>query len=502
MLSALHYFISFGWSSDGSFEIVRQQADDMYDLFLDRYGLVLPITEQEHHNCKFSETAESNMLLTERSLQKVHAGQFASIQDRAFEFKFEVAMRSIGWPAEALMNFLQPCNVSQLATAQDSKARTALHWAAKHFGYWAAARGLRNICPEDAKAKSYAKLAIELLKMGSNVHAVNTMHETPLLTILHQFTTFLNWPSCATVVRRWGEILVEAGLDLNEYVHVENPLLRDLADNRRVWNGDFYYSLYPAETQLTVLQESILAVQIIFCRPLSLCERWVPPGAWDSDPKLPTTSIGIPPEIGNDEIYWRELKETKIYSTLYLIQETSRADRPFYSSTDFENDWGALFDGVQDDHGMVATTISRGRSRKQADSSAVADRASSLPPEMTQPVYNKLPTHQGYGLKLYLDSDHWLQKVYRCPFELRWKLWGGTCANQPGFDIHLRRMLIDFESRDTEERLFADDDWEVQLLRERGSHDAVKRFAQRFCPELNHFVEKEIERSRLIEELA
>jgi hypothetical protein len=179
----------------------------------------------------------------------------------------------LGRSADAFINFMQPCDASRLATAQDSQARTALHWAAKHLGYWAGVWWSRDICPDDAKAKSYAKLATELLKMGSNTHAVSALHETPLMTILHQLMTFVDWSVCATAVRRWGDILVEAALDLDEYVHAENPLLWSLAEERRatrVWDGERYYILRPAETRLMVTRGSILAVQINFCRPVSI----------------------------------------------------------------------------------------------------------------------------------------------------------------------------------------------------------------------------------------
>jgi hypothetical protein len=505
MLTALHRFVMDSSARNVTFELARRQADDIYDLFLDRFGLVLPVTDEEHHHAAFTENAESNMLLTESSLRRIQAGQFTSIHDRAFEYKFTAAMRSIGWPADAFINFMQPCDVLQLATAQDSQARTALHWAAKHFGYWAGVWWSRDICPDDAKAKSYAKLATELLKMGSNAHAISALHETPLMTILHQFTTFVDWSNCATAVRRWGEILVEAGLDLNEYVHAENSLLRSLAEERRatgVWDGERYYLLHPGETRLMVTRGTILAVQINFCRPVSIWEHMTPPGAWDIDSRLPTRSIWIPPHTADDELYWREVKTVNVYSTPYLIQATSEADRPFYSSSDFEKDWRALFEGVQDDHGMVATTISRGRSRKQAGPLAATSRASSVPPEMTQPVYDQLPTNQSYGLKFHTTWKHWFAFVYRCPVELRWKLWGGVSSRYYQWSLKLPRMLIDFESRDLEERLRAEDDWEVQLLREQGDLDVVKRFAQRCCPELKHLVEKELDLARRIQELA
>lgn len=469
----------------------------MYDLFLDRFDLAVPMTDEEHHVITFTETAESNMLLTEHSLRKVMASQLTPIHDRAFEFKFSVAMSSMGWPADALINFLQPCSTSQLTTAQDSQRRTALHWAAKHLGYWTWISKDYEICTDDTKAKSYAKLATKLLNMGSNAHAVNTFHETPLMAMLHQLIMFYNWSVCANLVKRWGEIMVQAGLDLKAYVDIENSLLLSLAEKCRGTDWESYASLHPAETQLTILPNYTLAAQITFCRPLSIWEQWMPPGAWNGDSRLPTKSIGVPIEVSDDELlYWRNTKTVKIYSRPYLVQATSKADRPFYSSEDFEENWRALFERVQDDHGMVATTVSRGRSCKQAGSIATTARALSVPPKMTHPRHNGLPT-DGYGLKVHMACDRWMLMVYRCPFEPRWKLWGGVSSPRYLWRIEIPRMLIDFESRDIETRLDAGDDWEVQLLREQGDHDVVKIFAQRFCPELKRLVDQELEFARL-----
>lgn len=155
----------------------------------------------------------------------------------------------------------------------------------------------------------------------------------------------------------------------------------------------------------------------------------MPPGAWDRDSRLPSRSIGIPLQVSDDEqLYWRETKTIKIYSKPYLVQSGSEADRPFYSSEDFEENWGALFKGVQDDHGMVATAVSRGRSRKQAGSSIITARALSVPPEMTHQVYDGLPQDY-YGLKVYVALEHWTWMVYRCPFELRWKFGGSLVSS-------------------------------------------------------------------------
>lgn len=135
MLSALSCFASGPTIGGPSFKSARRLADDMYDLFLDRFGLVVPLTDEEHDIVSFTGNAGSNMLLTESSLRKIQNGQLTSFHDLPFEFKFSVAMRSIGWPVDAFINFLQPCDASQLATAQDSQAMTALHWAMNHLGF-------------------------------------------------------------------------------------------------------------------------------------------------------------------------------------------------------------------------------------------------------------------------------------------------------------------------------------------------------------------------------
>ena len=102
----------------------------------------------------------------------------------------------------------------------------------------------------------------------------------------------------------------------------------------------------------------------------------MPPGAWDRDSKVPSTSFEMPLQISdNEQLYWRETKTIKIDSRPYLVHSGSETDRLFCSSEDFEENWGALLTGVQDDHGMVATAISRGRSCKQAGSSIITARA-------------------------------------------------------------------------------------------------------------------------------
>jgi hypothetical protein len=99
--------------------------------------------------------------------------------------------------ADTFLELLYPCSSTQLVTSTDRQGRVALHWAAKHFGYWACAWGLRDVCPDGSKIESYAVLLEKLIATGADVHAVNSRHETPLMTLLNQFMTFRNWPICA-----------------------------------------------------------------------------------------------------------------------------------------------------------------------------------------------------------------------------------------------------------------------------------------------------------------
>jgi hypothetical protein len=500
MHSALHRFVDLSDRMD-DFKSARQKADDMYDLFLNRHNMFIASSEDDHHNIRLSEDVESNMLLTESSWRQIMDGRFASTYSWTFELRFEVAMRSTGWPANTFLTFLQPCDSARLVTETDGQARTVLHWAAKHFGYWARSWGARDECPDNTMVESYAVLLKKFITMGADVHAVNSQCETPLMTALHQFMTFIDWPACALAIKRWGAILVEAGIVLSRYIQVENALLRSLAGKSQAWTSDLRYMLLPNETELLMVEDSILAAEIQFCRPIPVLERWSSPGAWDTESRLPTRSILYPPWRGERSLFWHVVETVRIYSEPYLIQGISRSDKPFYSHEDFENNWRTLFGGTQDDHGSVAGMILRDRSRSEAKTPSLRNRASSMPPTPTLKVYDKLPSHSICEVEVILGQHRWIPVIYKSPIEplSSWRpgtLFRGGCWSKDD-----PRLLPNFDSRSVEERAYAEDDWEVELLREHGEEDVVKRFAQRFCPELRDQIEQELATTRLIMEL-
>jgi hypothetical protein len=493
MHSALSRFVSDSYCrTDKDFTSIRQEADDMYDLFMKRHSLVLPNSDEEHHIIIHGQNVESNMLLTEKSLRQVLDGQFASTRARTLEKKFPVAMRAVGWPADAFLGFLQPCDPTQLITKTDGQGRTTLHWAAKHFGYWACAWPARDSCPDDSMVNSYAALLKKLILLGADVHAVNSQHETPLMTALYQCSTFTQWPELALMMKLWGEILVEGGLVLSDYVHVENSMLQAHASECRARDRYSSYALFPNETQLLITEGSILAMEIRFCRLSSVWEHRPLPGAWDTESRLPIRSLIHPHWLGDNALYWREVDKVKIYSASYLIGATPEVDKPFCSLEDLQDSWRSFFKGTQDDHGPVASMLLRDRSRSGADVPVLRDRACSMPPGLTHKVYDQLPTHLSSGVDVDLGGQHWVPIAYRDPIDLG-RSWRPGTSYIVGFRAWANpRCSKSFESRSIEDRLRATDDWEVQLLREKNGVDAVKRFADRFCPKLRDQVVEEM----------
>jgi hypothetical protein len=168
---------------------------------------------------------------------------------------------------------------------------------------------------------------------------------------------------------------------------------------------------------LLMVEGSILAAEIQFCRPLPVWERRTSPGAWDTESRLPTRSIFYPSQRGDHGLFWHIVEAVRIYSEPYLIQGTSRSHTPFYSSKDLEDNWRALFGGSQDDHGLVSSTILRDRARSEAKIPLLRDRASSVPPELTHKHYNGLPTQSDSRVEVYLDHEHWIPAFYRCPID-------------------------------------------------------------------------------------
>ena len=87
-LSALKNFASGSSMVNSSFESARRLADDMYDLFLGRFGLVAPVTDEEHDKIMSTENAESNMLFN-RTLSTKSSGWSVHVHPRpSFRVQF------------------------------------------------------------------------------------------------------------------------------------------------------------------------------------------------------------------------------------------------------------------------------------------------------------------------------------------------------------------------------------------------------------------------------
>lgn len=500
MHSALDWYITLSDCRELGYENARKEADGMYDLLVRRHGLLLLTNDDEHQDIDSLQNGQSNMLLTETSLRAILAGQFPPARGSTFDVKFQVAMRSTGWPAKSFLDFLAPCSSAQLATSTDNQRRTAMHWAAKHFGYWVCTQSTRDTCPDGSKVKSYATLLEKLLMTGGNVHAVDSSYRTPLMVMLHQFAIVIDWPACSRAVEQWGQILSGAGLDLNEYIRIENSLLMSLADEQRDLDQRIYV-LHPCEVQL-VLNGVGLAMKVKFCRRLTVWEHYIPPGAWDPEPELPKKSILYPSHSWKDPSFWHEAAKVSIFSDSYLIQATPEAEIPFWSSSNFADLWRSMFMGVQDDHGPIVHAISHDISRNRTKRLTSRKRASSVPCQMMLQSSDNIPESGSEHQQVYMGYDHWIPIVYRCLGASVRSWFAGTPDFGFSFRVGESYPLKSFDSRSFKERLEAKDDWVIQLLREKIEDDIVQKFADQCCPDLRDEVKRELAEARSIAELA
>jgi hypothetical protein len=115
--------------------------------------------------------------LTEASFRVILASQLTPFATLSFAQKFPKAINAIGWPVSGFVDLLLRPEPTKTVAHADKDGKTALHWAAAHFGEWSCAYhcypGVALEHDEPRKrAESYRSLASELVGMGSDVHAL------------------------------------------------------------------------------------------------------------------------------------------------------------------------------------------------------------------------------------------------------------------------------------------------------------------------------------------
>jgi hypothetical protein len=480
----------------------------LYSLFVKDYGLSLnPNT-----------VAMSNGLVpgyhvlyrTEAAGRLIMASQPISLLDLTPTQRFSEIVGFFGLPADTFMAQLCQENSGDPATSTDSDGKTALHWAAAHFGEWSF-RCDRNLPylldssdPLD-RSESYMKLASRLVAMGADVHALwHSGIETkdPRMTKdteVDPFISFLgglfvnswqhNWKltTLSHAVSSWGEMLMEGGCSLPEYIATENVSLRQLR-----------YSVYDDKyRELRVLGlvlngESKLALEVVNVARVpiyTLQPRYVS-GAWPlALPSLLPDAITWDPwqcdEI--DGFRWFHSGNVKITSALYQVKATEcRND----SDQSFRQARQQLFDKSQDDHGIYAGIITR-------EAKAHQTRTDTKPRIYTRtlrrravsvPCFTTIPQDEQW-------TPYWTSRsglytcFHKCLFDSRW------AHSHRSFRRCMQWHSRDVISKDIHSVEPGEIGWVRWLLSSEDHVPQARRYAERFCPNKLHKVEETLERA-------
>lgn len=430
----------------------------------------------------------SNTLLTGEALQEVIASQIVPFNKWPPKDRFYAAVNARGWPAEDFVKLIDPASHTQLAQWADPLGKTALHWAAEHFGFWISCTDFRRSF-EDAKAleKGYGWLCAKLLARGADPHALSSTNETPFTCMLqamrssHEFW-FEN--KLQGAVLEWGNLIQEAGVSLNTFVEMENLILANsgsTAANLRLYDmGD------PWTYRLTVLESTLLVIEVGHSIECPLWLYCPPPGTWELATFQINKMIWSPSaEFEGDEwSLWKQVEDLVIKLPPALI-------RPFQAresfSTSISESWHSWVHGAQDDHGFVAANFRQGDKESLSGKPGRRRRAASLPPPITMVDEHRDPVEESY---LSHSQRSWMVVPHKCPLDLTWK---STYCNDD-WTIS-RRRCMQGRCNDGEPSLLGTSHWEVKLLEDKENVEIARRFTDRFRPEWRHIVEENHQRA-------
>jgi hypothetical protein len=409
----------------------HQLSKDFYTLFLRNYGLSANLHDSLHKPSLASyrdlrldldafEDIGNNLLLTDEALQEVIVSQAIPFNTWHPFDRFCTAVNSRGGPAETFVKHINAGSIVQLAQWADHRGKTALHWAAEHFGSWASQSDFRvPVKRSMALRNDYMKLIAMLITMGTDVHALTSENETPFTCVVGAMHSGYNgWfeNELHDAVVQWVQVIQDAGVLLHAYVVAENDLqsrLCSAASKLRMYCNYDYRK--PWMCRLVVSKTTTLALEVGLTMLRPLWQYTPPPGAWGTERYQPETIVWQPQCYfeGDDCIVWQHTEDVEIMSALRHLgpYQISSLEKSAY---DAWREWA--FD-VQDDHGFIATTLQRrptlpgpqGRMR----------RAASLPPPMTmRKIYSAGPGEQ-CCLAPKLENS-WVSNPHRCPLDLAW----------------------------------------------------------------------------------
>jgi hypothetical protein len=486
-----------------------------YALFVEEHGLRTDLNE--HPDFHFPHKAQA-LCLTGPSFRIILASQPTLFASWNFAQRFSTAMDANGWPVNAFTALMLRPDPVETVTRANKDGKTALHWAAAHFGEWLCRYPrppgimLEHHGPRE-KTESYGRLVSELVRTGSDTHALwyapvsevgeaHYQENDPFIAFLRGLrsaSAVLSEPSWSReslldAVDQWGQMLVAGGRSLTGYIAAENRFLSraHYIDANYDFDCDTWTFI---PTKLVILRDGTLSVHVVdvACLPVWKSVPTHIPGAWPAPASSSRTIIWRPDvEDEQDGFQWSETASLRITSHPYHVRPLSilaqSSDLADYASTARQEH---IFSGTQDDHGKLANIVTReARSGRRHDRK---QRALSLPPF---PLETKRSLEQKPPISTEYYSRTGVYQVHKCSSDLRWS----SLSQHHG---SLRECMQSYHRDHVEpdyQKSFPQG-WEYGLLCDESLVLVARRFAERFYPSYTYIVdetsEKAIERARL-----
>lgn len=472
---------------------------------------------------------EGRRFLTKSVLQDILAVQSPSFTSLPFSQRFQIAVNSRGWPAESFMELLTSEEPAEIALTSDWGGKQAIHWAAAHFGESTRPAGPGNVDePPEHTTTSYAELSSRLIVAGADVHAL--VHEfdsppsDPFLYFLHgtrhtfnRMYSFLSNPnkrsrwnqrSLSMAIRRWGEMLVNAGQSLLQYAEAETRFL-----STSDFNVDYsskHRRLHPKS--LVVIEGSGLAMYATTFVKITQWsqERTHVPGSWPNSCNPAPKTIIWKPEIEDqcEGFRWTKKIETfTVESSPFLVEHTCSGS----FTTALLEARKELITGTQDDHGPVSRMTIQETNSRLRRSARRGRRAASVPPSVStwrdlshteREDFSKDPTQNmsvAFGNESLMGFSK-RSRAHKCPFDGRWRICGSR------FDkVSWRRCMRGehdlLAGRVRSSYVGQYMTWERKLFESEDHVDVAERYSRRFHPEMMGRVQESRRRARELAEL-
>jgi hypothetical protein len=489
----LKEYISFGYSFS-SLDVLDSLTESFYKLFIGKYGLQIDLQELVL-DCTLPSRADEfetevvySERLTKATLRSIIESQPIPFKTWPSAQRFSIAVNSKDWPPDMLIEMARPDALADLASYQDSRGRTALHWAAEHFAQHYAAE---HAAIRQNSLGTYAKLAVHLIAMGADLHALDYAHGTPFSCMLRAVHSSRNRYSLLTrselaeIARYWGYV-ASSGCSLDNFAKRENSLQSQLGEDVRRLRVEGISDIWMY--RLSVSKASELTIEVEGCLTMRLWQFRPPPGAWERTASQIDRIPWKPDPYyeGDDWYMWQAAGRIISKSTPILMREKEPSASSLAKSIlDALQVW---IRGAQDDHGFVAMRSRRskgpGRERKKIR------RAASLPELPTLIDGRSIYPAENSGLWF---RGGWLTRAHKCPFDMRWRCSSDSFHSEPN---SIRRCMQG-RCDDWKPSSLGPSHWEARLIEDESNMKSARGFIERFRPEWRGIIDENEKRAKL-----